>query len=143
MYSEALAIERAKYELWKSNRLKEEKESMAYGAFGGIDIGSGGITLSAATAYRYENLDSYEIHVLLPGYTANEVVVEYEKETVTVKARPCKGWTWPQIEWKHEALYNFSVPGAESVSAVLKSGVLYITAPKKVKGVVVEVKEEE
>jgi HSP20 family molecular chaperone IbpA len=102
-----------------------------------------GAMLEVPASYKHESLDKYEIRVLLPGYSANEVIVEFEKEKVSVKTHPVRGWDCPEMEWKKEMFTNFSVPGAESVCAVLKSGVLYITAPKKVKGVSVDVKEEE
>lgn len=93
----------------------------------------------------FETPESYEVQVVAPGYDAEELSVYLEDGVIRVRAKPR-----PENEENKDVLVrNFAkqkqeievyLPNSENASAEMKNGILYITAPKKTKGVRVEIK---
>lgn len=94
----------------------------------------------------FETPESFEVQVNVPGFTSDELTVLLEDGIVRVKARPKSVTNDDDREIilqnyeKQKQEVEFYVPNSESAEAELKNGILYITVPKKAKGMKVEIK---
>jgi HSP20 family molecular chaperone IbpA len=76
----------------------------------------------------YERLNSYIVEVNVAGVKKDEISVVLEDGIVKVRTRPDKGDT------------EIYLPNIENVEVTSKDGILILTAPKKSKGVKINIK---
>ena len=106
-----------------------------------ISIGSCGNSYNL-----YETVDGYEVELPLPGISFDEVRVFYDHNELRIVVHPKDDGVDRSNKmikagfYKGGGEYTIKLVCCESVDAEMKDGVLYIHAPKKVKGVEVTVR---
>lgn len=88
-----------------------------------------------------EQEKDYTIELALPGFSKEEISINFEDEILTVTAgrqpkEDVKGpkYTWNEFGYKSKYERSFQLPetvDADNISAAFENGILHVTLPKK------------